>query len=101
MNEFLARVHFWGSLIFINGVFFPMFLQGMAGVHRRWYDGGLTYSQLTTPVVSWNSFMSTSAFLLGLFQLPFILNFFWSMFAGQKVGIREVDEQIWLVSFMH
>ena len=23
------------------------------------------------------------------------------VFAGQKVGIREVDEQIWLVSFMH
>ena len=91
MNEFLARVHFWGSLIFINGVFFPMFLQGMAGVHRRWYDGGLTYSQLTTPVVSWNSFMSTSAFLLGLFQLPFILNFFWSMFAGPKVGRNPWD----------
>jgi hypothetical protein len=23
------------------------------------------------------------------------------VFAGQWVGIREVDEQIWLVSFMH
>ncbi len=86
MNVALAHIHFWGSLIFINGIFFPMFLQGMAGVHRRWYDGGLIYEQLTKPVIQWNVFMSNSAFLLGLFQLPFIINFFWSMFAGEKVG---------------
>ena len=23
------------------------------------------------------------------------------MFAGQKVGIRQIDDHIWLVSFMH
>src|SRR5258707_419223 len=62
MNEFLGRVHFWGSLVFINGVFFPMFLQGMAGVHRRWFDGGANYEQLTTPVIHWNVFMSNAAF---------------------------------------
>jgi len=91
MNEFLGKVHFWGSLITINGIFFPMFLQGMAGVHRRWYDGGgasldqLTY-KLAGPVLHWNQFMSTSAFLLGLAQIPFIINFFWSIRNGQKVG---------------
>jgi cytochrome c oxidase subunit 1 len=91
MNEFLGKVHFWASLIFINGVFFPMFLQGMAGVHRRWYDGGgasvdaLTY-QLAGPVLHWNAFMSYSAFLLGLAQLPFIFNFFWSIWNGRQVG---------------
>src|SRR3954468_2208832 len=86
MNEFLARVHFWGSLIFINGVFFPMFLQGMAGVHRRWYDGGLTYEQLAGPVLHWNSFMSNSAFLLCLAQFPFIFNFIYSIWKGTPVG---------------
>jgi cytochrome c oxidase subunit 1 len=91
MNDFLGRLHFWPSLIFINGVFFPMLLQGMAGVHRRWYDGGgasldaLTY-QLAGPVLHWNKFMSYSAFLLGLAQLPFIVNFVWSMRHGRKVG---------------
>ena len=85
LNDFLGRVHFFGSLIFINGIFFPMFLQGMHGVHRRWYDGGATYTQLTTPVIHWNSFMSVSAFLLGLAQIPFIFNFCWSLFAGRKV----------------
>ncbi len=91
MNDFLGRMHFWGSLIFLNGIFFPMFIQGMAGVHRRWYDGGgidlehLTY-QLAAPVLHWNKFMSTSAFLLAVAQLPFIFNFFWSMRNGAKVG---------------
>ncbi len=86
LNPFLGHVHFWASLIFINGIFAPMFLQGMHGVHRRWWDGGLTYEQLAGPVLGWNSFMSNSAFLLGLVQLVFIFNFFWSMFAGKKVG---------------
>ena len=86
LNETLARIHFWGSLVFINGIFFPMFLQGMHGVHRRWYDGGLQYPQLLGETVHWNQFMSNSAFLLGLFQLPFILNFFWSIVAGKKCG---------------
>lgn len=86
MGDFLGKVHFWGSLITINGLFFPMFLQGMAGVHRRWYDGGATYTQLAGPVIHWNTVMTVSAGLLALFQLPFIWNFFVSISSGVKVG---------------
>ena len=94
LSTLLGHLHFWPSLIAINGIFFPMFLQGMAGVHRRWYDGGgkilpdgtheLTY-QLTGPVIHWNAFMSVAAFLLAAAQLPFIFNFCWSMFYGKRV----------------
>ena len=38
MNEFLGKLHFWSSFVFINVVFFPMFIQGMVGVSRRLYD---------------------------------------------------------------
>ena len=86
LNVFLGRVHFWGSLVAINGLFFPMFLQGMAGVHRRWYDGGATYEGIIAPVLKWNNFMTVSAILLALFQLPFIYNFFSSIFLGQKAN---------------
>jgi len=86
LNSFLGHVHFWGSLICINCVFAPMFVQGMHGVHRRWWDGGLTYEQLAGPLLKWNGFMSNAAFLLGLVQLVFIFNFFWSLFAGKKIG---------------
>jgi len=85
MSPFLGHLHFWPSLIMLNGIFFPMFLQGMAGVHRRWYDGGATYEQIIKPVIHWNEFMSVSAFLLAIAQIPFIINFCWSIFKGKKV----------------
>jgi cytochrome c oxidase subunit 1 len=85
MNNFWGYVHFWGSVITMNMIFFTMFLQGMAGMHRRGFDGGLAYD-LTTPVRHWNTAISHSAWTLGLFQLPFIINFFWSIKHGKKVG---------------
>ncbi|MGD9765307.1 MAG: cbb3-type cytochrome c oxidase subunit I [Candidatus Binatia bacterium] len=84
MSESLGKVHFWLSLIFMNGVFLPMLWIGLAGVSRRLYDGGLTYAyaqdQLWYHVVS-----SWSAWLLGLAQVPFIFNFFWSLRRGEAV----------------
>src|SRR5206468_8341090 len=35
LNVKLGQIHCWGSLLLINGVFTPMFIQGMAGVSRR------------------------------------------------------------------
>ena len=35
MSELLGKMHFWPSLLFMNGVFMPMFIQGLAGVSRR------------------------------------------------------------------
>jgi cytochrome c oxidase subunit I len=92
MNEFLGKLHFWTSCIFINGIFLPMFLQGMAGVHRRWYDGGATYDQISKVVVmgknslEWNNVSSICAFALGAVQIFFIINLIWSYFAGRKVN---------------
>src|SRR3954451_14760268 len=44
LNEFWGKVHFWGSFLCINGIFFPMFAQGFAGLNRRLYDGRATYA---------------------------------------------------------
>lgn len=85
MNDTLGRIHFFGSLLFLNGVFMPMFIQGLAGVSRRLYDGGQLYAH-AQGVLHWNEFMSISAWLLGLAQIPFIINFFWSIKKGEKVG---------------
>ncbi len=90
MNELLGKIHFWGSLICMNGVFFPMFIQGLQGVNRRLYDGGLQYAN-AQPVLHWNEFMSYSAWVLGLFQIFFIINFFWSIRRGQKVSNNPWD----------
>jgi cytochrome c oxidase subunit 1 len=90
MNEFWGKVHFWASLVFINGVFAPMFLQGLAGVSRRLYDGGAQYAH-AKPVLHTNVFMSVSAFLLLAAQVPFIINFFYSIFKGRRVGANHWD----------
>jgi cytochrome c oxidase subunit 1 len=61
-----------------------MFIVGLANVSRRLYDGGQQYSH-AQGVLHWNEFMSISAWLLGIAQIPFIINFFWSMKKGKKV----------------
>src|SRR5437870_2494983 len=83
MNELLGKIHFWGSFIAINFVFMPMFIQGLAGVNRRLYDGGMQYAH-AKDVLYLNVVMSMGAWTLALFQLPFIVNFFWSLRAGKK-----------------
>ena len=97
MNEFWGRVHFWGSLIFMNLIFMPMFAQGMAGMSRRMSDGGATYS-LANPdnadvtvgafsdtIMGMNVSISAAAWAMLVVQLPFIVNLFWSVKHGEKV----------------
>lgn len=84
MNNGLGKIHFWGSLLCMNGIFFPMLIQGLAGVSRRLYDGGAQYAHAQN-VLQWNEVMSVSAWLLAIFQLPFIFNFFWSLKKGKAV----------------
>jgi cytochrome c oxidase subunit 1 len=94
MSEFWGRVHFVCSFIFMNLVFMPMFAQGMAGMLRRMYDGGINYSSANTPgtigglsegIMHLNVVVSTAVWCLGLSQIPFIINFFWSIKHGKKV----------------
>lgn len=90
MNDALGKLHFWLSLVFINGVFMPMFIQGLAGVSRRLYDGGQSYAH-AQGVFHLNEFMSISAWCLAIAQIPFIVNFFWSIWKGRKVEHNHWD----------
>src|SRR4029079_10966408 len=82
MSEMLGKIHFFGSFVCMNVVFMPMFIMGLAGVSRRLYDGGAGYA-FAQPVLHWNVVSSHGAWALGLFQLPFIFNFFWSIRHGE------------------
>jgi cytochrome c oxidase subunit I len=107
MSSFLGKLHFWPSLLGMNMIFAPMFIQGMGGFHRRWYDGGKYFVQ-THSTSNWatkwtqdffaffgievpnnllnlNMLMSVGAFVLLLGQVPFILNFFLSIKGGKKI----------------
>ena len=90
MNEFWGKVHFWPSLICMNVIFMPMFLQGMQSMHRRWYDGGAGWNLANEKVwgltgFQWNIPISIAAWVMFLAQIPFIINFFWSIRRGEKV----------------
>ncbi len=73
LNETMGKIHFYTSFIFMNGIFWPMFIQGLAGVSRRLADGGTSYAH-AQDVLNWNAVMSYSAWLLALAQIPFIIN---------------------------
>ncbi len=81
-NETLGKLHFFFSFIFMNGVFMPMFVQGLAGVSRRLWDGGEIYAH-AADVLYLNEVMSISAWLLGLAQIFFIVNMIISL-RGKK-----------------
>jgi len=85
MNDLLGRLHFWGSLIGMNGVFFPMFLQGLAGMNRRFYDGGRSYQLFENFDTSFQ-IQAWSAVFLGVVQIFFIINLFRSLRRGAKSG---------------
>ncbi|MGE3805339.1 MAG: cbb3-type cytochrome c oxidase subunit I [Gemmataceae bacterium] len=82
MNETLGKIHFIFTFIFSNCLFFPMHLVGTAGLRRRIFDPTITGFEGSLQDL--NVFMSISAFLLGLAQIPFVLNFFYSLFWGPK-----------------
>jgi cytochrome c oxidase subunit 1 len=82
LNATLGKIHFWLTFIFINGVFMPMFFQGLAGVNRRLYDQ-MIYAH-GQQVQGWTRMSSWSAWLLFAAQIPFVINFFMSLFAGRK-----------------
>jgi cytochrome c oxidase subunit 1 len=84
MNEFLGKLHFWPSFIFMNFIFTPMLIQGLAGMSRRLWDGGVSYN-FDPATIGLNKVISHSAWGLGIAQIPFIINFFWSLKKGEKV----------------
>ena len=83
LNTALGHVHFWGTIVSMNVIFFPMLIQGMVGVSRRLFDGGVTYS-FSEGVLHYNVLMSVGAFALLAFQIPFMVNFFMSLKRGKK-----------------
>src|SRR5215217_3310630 len=87
MNEMLGKIHFWVSFVSINIVFMPMFIQGLGGMNRRMYDGGMQYAH-NKELLKYNVIIGMAAWTLGLVQIPFIINFFASIKWGKTVGIN-------------
>lgn len=80
MNEKLGKLHFWGTVVFFNLTFLPLFVLGFGGHPRRLSDP-MTYEYLK-PFQPIQIFATHALYGLLLMQLPFVFNFFYSMRKG-------------------
>jgi len=81
MNEKLGYVHFWITFIGSYLMFIPMHYIGYAGYPRRYYS--FTNFDYMNNFLDLNWFISVAAIAVGITQLLFLFNFFYSMFRGK------------------
>jgi cytochrome c oxidase subunit 1 len=82
MHEGMAKIHFWGTMIPLNGIFWGMLMVGLGGMHRRIYNPFI-YDSLKR-LMPINEMITVSAILMGAFQIVFVINFIWSLLKGKK-----------------
>ena len=83
LNNTMAYIHFWVTIIGAYLIFWPMHYEGLAGMPRRYYDyqNWVSFRQFG----SLNEFISLVAMIVFAVQLLFVVNFFYSIFKGRKV----------------
>jgi cytochrome c oxidase subunit 1 len=84
MNDPWGKVHFLLTFIFLNGTFYPMHILGMVGFPRRLADP--YHYETFHHLQPLNQFMTWCAILMVATQIIFIINFFYSIFAGPPSG---------------
>ena len=83
MNNTLAYIHFWITLVGAYLIFWPMHYMGLAGMPRRYYDYSMWESFKMFDGL--NQFISIVVILVFLVQLLFVFNFFYSIWKGRRV----------------
>jgi len=86
MNDTLGKIHFWGTLIGSYAIFWPMHYLGMAGVPRRYYSFN-TFETFES-FAGMNQFITIAAIITFGFQLLLVINFFYSIWYGKKVTVK-------------
>lgn len=87
MNETMGKIHFWGTILGAYAIFWPMHYTGMAGVPRRYYDGGASFDAFRH-FQDLNQFITVAAIFVFFLQILFIVNFFYSIFSGKKMTTK-------------
>lgn len=83
LNNTMASIHFWVTLVGSYLIFWPMHYSGLAGMPRRYTDW--SNWQSFNQFQGMNTFISTIAMIVFAVQLLFVFNFFYSIFKGRKV----------------
>ena len=82
-NESLGKWHFWCTFLGTYAIYLPMHYLGFLGVPRRYFAMGTT-DFIPESAQSLNASITLAAILVGLSQLFFLYNVFWSLRHGKK-----------------
>jgi cytochrome c oxidase subunit 1 len=85
LHEGLGKLHFWVSFLGAYAIFFPMHYLGLLGMPRRYHEMGQT-SFVPDSAQDLNAFITVAALIVGLAQLVFLFNLFWSLRYGKEAG---------------
>jgi cytochrome c oxidase subunit I len=85
-NEWLAKLHFWLSVISVNITFIPMFFLGLAGMPRRVPDYNLQFTDF-------NVVASVGAFIFGAAQVLFLINIIMTL--CKKRSEKSLASRVW------
>jgi len=85
LDESLGKIHFWVTFLGSYLIFFPMHYVGLVGVPRRYPELG-DAAFIPDSVATLNSFISLTAFIVGIAQIVFLYNLFRSLRNGRPAG---------------
>ncbi|NHN38451.1 cytochrome c oxidase subunit I [Pseudomaricurvus alcaniphilus] len=82
LNDTIGKLHFWITFIGTYLIYFPMHYLGFLGMPRRYYDyEGIAF--IPQSAHDLNAFITVMALTVGLAQLLFVFNMFYSAFKGR------------------
>ena len=84
LNETWGKIHFWGTIVSFNFVFIPMFFLGLGGQHRRIFDYRHFPDLAGEGFQDMRVIATIATCVLIAFQIPFVINFFHSIWKGKK-----------------
>ncbi len=83
----LGKVHFWITFLGAYSIFLPLHYIGLLGVPRRYFElnvGGTPADFIPASVGQLNAFVTVITLLVGVAQIIFFINLFWSLRYGKK-----------------
>ncbi|MEW6997107.1 cbb3-type cytochrome c oxidase subunit I [Colwelliaceae bacterium BS250] len=81
----LGKWHFWLTFVGTYAIYLPMHYLGFLGVPRRYFAMGET-NFIPESAQSLNASITVSAIIVGVVQLLFLFNIFWSLKYGKKAS---------------
>jgi cytochrome c oxidase subunit 1 len=85
MNDTIGLIHFWITFIGTYLIYFPMHYLGILGMPRRYFIYE-DYAFIPQSALDMNAMITVVVIIVGISQLLFLFNMFYSAFKGKPSG---------------